>query len=789
MRNLITIFRRELSGYFNSPIAVIFLIVFAVFSNGLFMMLFFQIGKLDMRPFFGSLPYTLNIFIPAIAMRLWAEDRRGGTFELLLTFPMRPHELVLGKYFASLLFFLVSLATTLTIPVMLSWSGPVDAGVIAGGYLGAALTGALFLAVGIFLSGLCRDQIVAFILTMVVTFALFFLGTDSFAVLIDGWLPGVGTFLKNHVGIASHLNGFATGIVDVRNGLYFVFLIAAFLLLNGLSLEGRFRPKAKWVFTGAVVTCVLSVVTLNFILHDVPLGRFDLTEGQMHKVSDVTKKILTGLKAPVQTTLYITPAENMPTTLKTLEQDIRDKVEEIRQASDGRFKFRVVHLETAAQDEEAQTKLRNEGVVPFQVESVQRDEVGVKLIYSTLVIEYKQNPQETLPRLLPANLADLEYQLMSRIYKMSLEKKPGIAVFAPLETVEMPEELGQGKKSYQDRYETAVVLMRSNGYEVDRIELTGESPIPESAGTLILFAPGELTDAQRSLINRFLYKGGTVMVAEQGYEFSYRRELEGVQAVPKKRPLGVNALIEKWGIKLSEQMLMDESSQVISLSSGQRIGPFAIEMPVKFPNQIIVPDSMINRSVWITKRVPSIAYLWGSSLELSESKLKELGLESNVLFTSSPRSWTQPYDGSSLTERNTQPPGQMKGKLPLAVLVQGQFTDTFGTEPAGEPKPGRLVVIGCAQAFSEDLLRTPGNLALFANLVDGLVLGEDLVQIRSKAAVTRDLKPFSNAEKLWIRFFTVLLVPIGLFMGALVRAFIRRKEKEFYLAAVKATGA
>src|SRR3990167_7738603 len=123
MRNLFTIFRRELGAYFNSAIAYIFLIVFILFANGLFMLQFFQIGKADMRMFFGSLPFILTIFVPAISMRLWAEDKRGNTFELLLTFPMKPAELVLGKFLASFIFYLFALASTLTIPLMLQWIG------------------------------------------------------------------------------------------------------------------------------------------------------------------------------------------------------------------------------------------------------------------------------------------------------------------------------------------------------------------------------------------------------------------------------------------------------------------------------------------------------------------------------------------------------------------------------------------------------------------------------------------------------------------------------------------
>lgn len=807
MSHLLTVFRREFGAYFNSSIAAIFLVVFVFFSNGLFMMQFFQAGKADMRPFFGAMPFILTLFIPAIAMRLWAEDKKGNTFELLLTFPMRPVQLVLGKYLASLMFYLTALATTFTIPLMMSWISTVDPGMLLGGYLGMLLTGALFLAIGIFVSGLCKDQIVAFILTVIVTFSAFSLGMDVFASYVDGWIPGVGTFLKNCVGVAAHLNGFMKGVVDVKDVLYFLVAIAVMLFLNGLSLEGRYRPRAKLVFSGAVAVCLVSLTLLNWLTHDLPLGRFDLSEGQLHTVSDVSKKILTDLKVPVQVKLYISPPDGMPTVLKTLEREITDKLEELKVVSEGKFRYRVIHLENTAQDDESVQKLRNQGVSPFQVESVQRDEVGVKLIYSTLVIEYKEKGQEILPRLVPQGLIDLEYQLMSRIVKMTMEERPKIAVFAPLKSRELPEELakilketgGNVDKNFEDQFKTAVTLMQNNGYEVNRIALTKEDPIPQGTTTLLVFAPGPLTDRQRYEINRFLHQGGTVILAAQGYTYTFTREQKGLEAVPEKQDLSINRLTEKWGVKVSEDILFDENSRVISLSSGQTIGPFALEMPVKLPNQIVVSEDMINRSAAITKRVPSLIYLWGSHLDVDENTLKAQTLRSTVLFTSTPKSWTRPYSGENVTEENSGPPGKdMKGKYPLAALLEGQFSDTFGTPPPawtagdaagsenmGEAKPGRLLIVGCSQAFSEDLLRNPGNLNFFANAIDGLVLGDDLVQIRSKAALVRDLKPLSNSEKMGYKFFTVFLVPIVLIFGSLARFFIRRKEKEFYLAALK----
>jgi ABC-type uncharacterized transport system involved in gliding motility auxiliary subunit len=806
MRNLLTIFRRECGAYFNSPIAAIFVIVFIVFNNGLFMLQFFQIGKADMRLFFNALPFILSVFIAAISMRLWAEDRKGHTFELLLTFPMRPHELVLGKYLAGLAFFAFALATTATIPLMIQMVGRADPGPILGGYLGAFLLGGLYLAVGIFISGLATDQIVAFVLTMVATFLLHFSGTDFVATVLDGWAPGFGAFVKNTVGAEGHLVRFGRGIVDAADVLYFAVASGAFLFLNGLSLEGRWRPRSRTVYAAAVAVALASTVLANWLLRDLGLPRWDVTEGKVHTISPVTARILRDLKVPVQAQFYVSPPDQMPTVLKTLEQDVRDKLQELSIVSDGRFQYRIVHLEAVPEESDPlHETLRNRGVIPFQVESVQRDEVGVKVIYSTLVIEYKEKTPELIPRVLPVTLLDLEYQLVSRIRKLALEERPLVAVFAPVRERELPAEVEQlvgaegevPEKEYLDDFKTAVLLVRQNGYDVRRVSLDEKGPLPENAKLLLVLGPRNLSARQRYEINRFLHGGGRVAVAAQGYAFTYARAERGVEAVPEKLPLDVNQLLGRWGVTVGEDLLFDESSEVISLSTGQRIGPFALQMPVKFPNQIVVEEASINRSASLTNRIPGVFYLWGSALQLDAAALERAKLEATVLFSSSRRSWTAPAPAGNLTEENTRPPAEMKGPFPLAVLVEGRFPDAFdGKRPPreeggaaeaadlGEPKPGKLLVVGCSKSFSEDLIHAPGNLNFFANVVDGFTLGEELIEIRAKTPVVRDLRRVSSAAKLGYRFFTVGLVPLALVALGIGRAFLRRKEKELYLQAL-----
>jgi len=239
MSNTGVIFRREFAAYFNSPIAYIFIIVFLVLNCGLFMTPFFLAQLADMRDFFGNLPLFLIFFIPAVSMRLWAEDKRSGTFELLMTLPMKSGEVMLGKYLAAMAFYVVALLGTLPIPIMLAMLGNPDLGAVFGGYLGALLLGGLYMAVGIFTSGLLRDQISAFILGMLACFALFLVGVPAVSATIDGWIGGFGSFLQNAFGLMPHYQALQRGVLELGDLAYFLGLTAVFLVLNAVWLEGR----------------------------------------------------------------------------------------------------------------------------------------------------------------------------------------------------------------------------------------------------------------------------------------------------------------------------------------------------------------------------------------------------------------------------------------------------------------------------------------------------------------------------------------------------------------------
>lgn len=235
MKRTVPIFKREYASYFNSPIAFIYLTVFLGLSTWLFLKGFFLIGEASMRTYFGLIPWIFLFFVPAITMRLWAEERKVGTMELLMTLPVTDAEAVLGKFLASFAFLLVSLALSFVIPIVVAVLGDPDPGQIIGGYLGSVLIGAAFLAIGLFVSSLTENQIVAFIVSVVGIFGLFILGEDFVLFGAPDRLVPVFSFL----GLAGHYDSVSRGVVDSRDVIYYLSVIGFFLYLNVKAIEAR----------------------------------------------------------------------------------------------------------------------------------------------------------------------------------------------------------------------------------------------------------------------------------------------------------------------------------------------------------------------------------------------------------------------------------------------------------------------------------------------------------------------------------------------------------------------
>ena len=240
MRNILTISRREVAAYFNSPIAYIFMILFIFILSFLFFVFFpfFSQTNPDLRNFFFWFPWVLSIFIPAVTMRLWSEERRSGTIELLLTWPLQAWEIVVGKYLAGLFVIAVSLILTLVVPMSLSSSvSSLEWGVVFTSYLGALLISSVYIALGSWASTLTNNQIVSLLIAIAFSLVMVGIGYPPVVKFLNA-LPGLGNFI-GWFGTDSHFREFSKGLINPVGLIYGFSLTVFFLVLNNLFVEGR----------------------------------------------------------------------------------------------------------------------------------------------------------------------------------------------------------------------------------------------------------------------------------------------------------------------------------------------------------------------------------------------------------------------------------------------------------------------------------------------------------------------------------------------------------------------
>lgn len=233
------IFRREFASYFATPLAAVFIVIFLLLSGTFTFFLgdFFETGQADLQVFFRFHPWLYLLLVPAVAMGLWAEERKSGTLELLLTQPVTLWQAVLGKYFAAWTFIGLALALTFPIWITVNWLGEPDNGVIFASYLGSWLMAGAFLAVGSCLSASTRSQVVAFILTVVVCLLFLLAGFPLALDPLRAFVAQPAVDAVSGLSFLTHFQAITRGVLDVRDVLYFLFAIAAWLFATVLVIE------------------------------------------------------------------------------------------------------------------------------------------------------------------------------------------------------------------------------------------------------------------------------------------------------------------------------------------------------------------------------------------------------------------------------------------------------------------------------------------------------------------------------------------------------------------------
>jgi ABC-2 type transport system permease protein len=444
-RKIATVASRELTGYFTSPAAFLFLAAFlgATLFVFFWVMAFFARNVADLRPLFQWMPVTLIFLVAALTMRAWSEERRAGTLELLLTSPTSPTDLVLGKFLGALALVVIALALTLPLPITVASIGNLDWGPVVGGYAAAIALAAAYVAIGLWVSSCTDNQIVSLILTVAISGGLYLLGSDSLTALASyrgaEWLRALGA--------GSRFASITRGVLDLRDLYYYVSLCIVFLALNRFMLErlrwsreGSRPDHRRWIALLALLAA--NALGANLWLAQIGWARLDLTAGHAYTLSDTTRNYLRQVREPLLIRGYFSAATHP--LLAPLVPQLRDLLAEYAVAggSNVRVEFVDPHEDPAAESEAA----NRYGIrpVPFQISSKYQSSI-VNSYFDVLVSygdQYQVLSFRDLIDVKQASETDLNVELKNPEYVITRAIRKALVSYqggsGPFDTLQRP---------------------------------------------------------------------------------------------------------------------------------------------------------------------------------------------------------------------------------------------------------------------------------------------------------------------------------------------------------------
>ncbi|RMF14882.1 MAG: ABC transporter permease, partial [Gammaproteobacteria bacterium] len=379
--------RKEITQFFASPVAFVFLATFLAVTLFVFFWVdaFFARNLADVRPLFNWMPILLVFLVAALTMRMWSEERRQGTLEFLLTTPVGILRLVLGKFLACLALLLIALALTLPLPITVSLLGNLDWGPVIGGYVATLFLGAAYIAIGLYVSARSDSQIVSLIVTALVGILFWLIGSGPHV----GLLSYEWSELLRKLGTGSRFESITRGVLDIRDLYYYLSLVGVFLTLNVLALrkegwaqDNHSGEHRRWhLFAGLLIANLLAA---NIWLDQVKTLRADLTADQRYSLSEATGTYLDQLQEPLLIRGYFS-AKTHP-LLAPLIPQLRDLLKEYEVAGDGRVRVEFIDPQTDPEKEDEANSKYNIRPVPFQV--ADRYQSGLVNSYFHVLLSY-----------------------------------------------------------------------------------------------------------------------------------------------------------------------------------------------------------------------------------------------------------------------------------------------------------------------------------------------------------------------------------------------------------------
>jgi ABC-2 type transport system permease protein len=810
---MIKLFFKEVSSFFQTLTGMMVVSVFLAII-GLFLWVLpgnYNIAGstyANLDGLFQLAPYVFLFLIPAITMRFFAEEKRSGTMELLFTKPLTDLQIIFAKYFAGLAVVVLSLTPTLVSYITVWWYAlppGIDSGGTWGSYIGLFFLGSGFVAIGLFASSLTDNMVVSFILGLFLS-GLAFIGFEM-AYGLDAF-GAYGLFVRN-LGIQAHYESMSRGVIDSRDILYFVSLIAIFLLLTKIRLESRkwlgpFSLKDLVATEGTrgrhlmvFLACLLIISGINFA-GSYRFARLDLTSEKRYTLTPATRQMLAELDDVVFFRVYL--EGNLPAGFRKLRNECREMLDEFSAYTD---KVRYEFVNPLSPDHRERggryiERLIEKGLQPTQVQVRADESTSMQVIIPGAIVSYRDaevplqllRDQVGLPaeEVLNNSAQALEYNLASSIRKLTggLKEKVGFL---------------EGNGEFEARYVADITMALSEFYQVERIRLNGSYSSVEEFSTLVVAQPQvPFPEEDKYILDQFVMNGGGVlwlidpMAADMDSLQPPRYESIGIT-----RPLHLDDMFFRYGFRLNADLIQDLQAAPLAVTTGEMAGRPQISLLPWYFFPLVAPAS--NHPVVNNLNLVRTEFV--SSIDTVESPM----IAKTFLLQTSPYSRSIPSPVRIGLDILQDPPDEGLFRGPpksVALLLEGRFESVFrhrlqpgarmpeGYVQRDESLPTAMIVVsdgdiirnqfgGGGQVLPLGYDRfsgeTFGNRDFILNAVDYLTDDSGLIDARAREMRLRlmDRTRFQR-DKTLVQIANMVLPLVLILLPGLAHLFWRKKK-------------
>ena len=752
MKNVKAVFKREFKAYFDSPVAYVFLTAFLVLIGFLTfgVAMFYERRQADLTPFFFWHPWVYLLLVPAATMGLWADERRNGTAELILTLPVTVREVLVGKFLAAWSFIGIALALTFPVVLTAGYLGSPDWGVVACGYIGSFLMAGAATAIGVFASSLSRSSVIGFVVSLAMVFVLMIVGFDPVTTAVANW--GVPSAVVNGIASCSlltHFESMRRGVIDFADIGYYVGMVVFMLAAAKTVTDGR-RGASKGVVGLAALAAI--VVAADVILANLPF-RVDMTAERFYSLSNGAKAVLSKLEADVTLKYYVSSsAADMPMQLKTYATRVQNLLREYERASGGHV---VLEAYDPKPDSDAEEWAQRYGVEPQTV-----NPFGSPIYFGLVAV--CGDDEQTIGAFSPRTESTLEYDITRLITRVAWPERPVVGVMTSLGDVlggQMnPMMMQMGQRPPEG---WAAFTELGKDYDVRSIATDADS-IDDDVKTLVLLHAKDLSDKTLYAIDQFVLRGGKLIACVDPFsikDMQSSRQRQNPMMMQmgggQDGPSTLGKLFDAWGVRFDVSKITGDLSAATPLGNGQGGADYN-------PAILSLSGKNMDGGDILVSRLTQLLFPLAGAFVYEK---KEMDLAFVPLIT------TSKDNSGSIDKMSLQFGGDVKvardgHERVVAARLSGKFKTAFSKGPDGTNDVskalaegnGMVMLFADSDFLSDDacvrMIRTPfgsipqlmnENLKLFSNVIEQFAGREELIGARARGTTDR---PFTVVNEL-----------------------------------------